>query len=156
MALIHTRYGRLPWSQMLERAEALASTGYPISRAFAQRLAANSNIVQARPALMSLYGSADGTVKREGDIVVNRELASTLSFLKSRGAADFYNGVTSKALIDTAAAQGGRISVGDMRTYRPVTVRANAFPFSGKNVHAAAERTGAGALASAYLSSVAC
>jgi len=151
MALIHTRYGRLPWSQMVERAEALASTGYPISRAFAQRLAANSALVQARPTLMSLYGAADGSVKREGDIVVNRELASTLSFLKSRGAADFYNGVTSKALIDTAAAQGGRISVSDMRTYRPVTVRASAFPFGGKSVHAAAERTGAGALASAFL-----
>lgn len=118
MAVLHARYGRLPWAAHVAPAESAARFGQPISRALARRIEAASGRLAADPALASLLLEADGAPRAEGRLLEQVALAATLSRIRSRGVGDFYGGPVGQRFVDGAAAAGGRITLDDLRDYR--------------------------------------
>jgi gamma-glutamyltranspeptidase/glutathione hydrolase len=74
------------------------------------------------PASRALYCRPDGTPKRVGDRVVNRDLAQVLRLVAKRGDEVFYEGEIARAIEEDMRRHGGLVTARDLREWR--TVRA--------------------------------
>jgi gamma-glutamyltranspeptidase/glutathione hydrolase len=115
MFLLYSRHGKLRWEQLVSNAENIARFGRPVSRALSADLLAAQPILQRDPELRRLFLKPDGTPYREGELLVQHDLSSLLSAIRSRGAGELYNGPVAQRFIDAAAAQGATITIEDMR-----------------------------------------
>jgi gamma-glutamyltranspeptidase/glutathione hydrolase len=115
MFLLHSRHGKLRWEQLVTGAESAARFGRPVSRALAADLLAAQPILERDPQLREIFLKADGTPYREGDILFQRDLSTLLSAIRSRGAGELYNGPLAQRFAEGASAQGGVITIEDMR-----------------------------------------
>jgi gamma-glutamyltranspeptidase/glutathione hydrolase len=115
---LQTTFGKLPWRRVIAPAESLAASGFPISRALSARLNAAKDSVRLDADLAAAFLEESGDLKNAGQIVFNRGLAETLGAIRLGGANGFYGGATASAIASYAAAQGGGISVDDLRGYR--------------------------------------
>ena len=117
LSLLHQRHGRLPWNELLDPAIALAERGIDVDATLAHFLAASAVGLEAgAPPFLD----DQGRVLREGDLLVQPELAATLRALRERGPEGFYQGPVAAALAAGAHAGGGFLTEADLATYRPV------------------------------------
>lgn len=115
MFLLHSRHGKLRWEQLVTSGESAARFGRPVSRALAADLLAAQTILERDPDLRQIFLKPDGTPYREGEILVQRDLSTLLSAIRSRGAGELYNGPQAQRFADSATTQGGIITIEDMR-----------------------------------------
>ena len=120
MFALHARYGSLAWSQLLAPAEQAARLGHPVSRALASDLARVAGPLFNNPEIAAVFGREDGTPLGEGDMLVQLDLASVISQLRTRGAGRLYAADLARTLADAVTAAGGSLTVDDLRDYRPV------------------------------------
>ena len=120
MALLHSRYGRMPWAQLVTPAETRARFGHRISRALAQRLQLQAKRLKADATAAALFLHPDGTALAEAENLVQVELASTLTRIRTRGVSDLYGGKAGQQLLQAAATRGSQITIADLRRYRAV------------------------------------
>jgi gamma-glutamyltranspeptidase/glutathione hydrolase len=102
---LHARYGTLRWEQVLSPAEIFARSGAPVTRAFANDLAANAGALAADPALRALYAPSGATLS-EGTPLVQPDMAVVLGALRQRGPGDLHNGALGRALAQSLQAAG--------------------------------------------------
>ena len=119
MFALHSRYGRLRWGQLLRPAEQLARLGHPVSRALARDLDLAPASLFADPEFAAVFGRAGGGPLREGDELVQSDLAAVLTQLRMRGPAAMYAGKLAGKLIAAVGETGGSLSAEDLRDYRP-------------------------------------
>ncbi|MBL8697695.1 MAG: gamma-glutamyltransferase [Alphaproteobacteria bacterium] len=112
------RYGRQRWEQLVAPAEGLARFGAPVSRALARELAENAGTIAANPDLARVF-RRNGAPLREGDTLVQSDLADTLGQLRSRGAKEFYEGSSAADFVAAARAAGARFGVEEFRGATP-------------------------------------
>ena len=120
MALLHSRFGRLRFGQLMRTGETLARFGHPISRALVRRSASSQQRLAGDPLLRKTFLHADGSNLQEGDQLVQFELASALTRLRTKGIADFYGGELGHRFVEEAQAAGGKVTLEDLRAYRAV------------------------------------
>ena len=65
------------------------------------------------------YGKPDGTPSREGDRLVQPDLAATLERIAAEGPSEFYEGKTGHLIVDAMKRQGGLITLDDLAAYKP-------------------------------------
>lgn len=115
MAALHAQYGKLRWEQVIAPAEGLARFGYPVSRALAADLLAARPILEKDPELRRLF-LRDGVPYAEGQTLVQQDLSTLLSAIRSRGAGEFYNGIFGRQLVKAAQAQGATFTLEELRS----------------------------------------
>ncbi len=120
VALLHSRYGRLPWGQLVAPSEKLARFGHNVSRALAKRLAPRAGKLRADATAAKLFLHADGTPLVESENLVQVELASVLTRIRTRGLSDLYGGVMGRQWLAASTSQGGKATIDDLRRYRAV------------------------------------
>jgi gamma-glutamyltranspeptidase/glutathione hydrolase len=130
MAALYAQFGRLRWQQLVAPAEDLARFGVPVSRALAADLLAGGPKLAADPGLAKIFLKPDGTPYKEGDRLVQSDLADLLEGIRSRGASDLYQGMAAGGFIAGADAAGGKITAQDLSAtkaaWRPaVTIETN-------------------------------
>jgi len=106
MGVIHARHGRLRWEQLVAHGEEFARFGFPISRAFAHDLEAGRSIVGGDPALFRSLSNPSGGLVREGDVITQEALATTLSGIRAKGAGYLYQGAFADRLVEGYARLG--------------------------------------------------
>jgi gamma-glutamyltranspeptidase / glutathione hydrolase len=124
----HREHGRVPWEQIVEPAIAWAEDGWTVrphvSAWWAEDeqmgRAANHERLGFTPASRALYCRPDGTPKRIGDRVVNRDLGQTLRLIAKQGDAVFYEGEIAEAILDDMRRHDGLIAREDLRGWRTV------------------------------------
>lgn len=117
--ILHARFGRLPWPEVISPAENLARFGYTVSRAFATQLAkAGPQIVQD-PVMRQIFTRPDGTVVGEGDRIRQPQLAAVLSRMRANGVGDFYIGSYAHNYAQAVRADGGSLDEQELRNYQP-------------------------------------
>lgn len=92
MGALHARHGAQRWEQLVSPAEKLARFGHSVSRAFARDIAVAKNYLQGDLALLQSLSNRDGELASEGDIIIQDELSSVLSGIRSQGAGYMYQG----------------------------------------------------------------
>ena len=115
LALVHARYGRIAWSQLLGPAESAARFGAPVSRALAHDLAEAPADLVRDPATARIFAPT-GTLIREGDLLVQLDLATILGQLRQKGAGELYLGMLPRMI---AEASQGALPIEALRSYLP-------------------------------------
>ncbi len=110
------RFARLSPKRLFAAAIDLAGNGFPVSGKLAAYAA-------AEPALCCHAGTAaifapQGAALREGQLLVQADLARTMVKLAANGPAELYQGDTGRRLVDFVGAQGGLLSLEDMECHR--------------------------------------
>jgi gamma-glutamyltranspeptidase/glutathione hydrolase len=131
---VHRRWGRLPWSQVVAPAAALARTGAVLP-------AAHSRTLQScAPALAYGEGAAvyqpDGQLLRGGDVLFHPGLATAMDALAEEGPGLFHTGTFAKLLVETVRAAGGALSLADLAGYRVRDTTVDHARLAGHKVHA--------------------
>ncbi|HLF39387.1 MAG TPA: gamma-glutamyltransferase [Burkholderiales bacterium] len=124
----HREYGRLPWEQIVEPAISWAEGGWTVRPHVAYWWADEGQMGRApsperlafTPASRALYCRPDGTPKRVGDRVVNRDLGQTLRMIAKHGDEVFYEGEIARAIVEDMRRHDGLIATEDLRAWRTV------------------------------------
>lgn len=120
MHLLHSQHGKLPWKQLFAWAIRHAEHGHPASRSVAKTLASEAQAIARFPASRAIYMHADGTTLREGETLVQKDLATTLTAIAEEGPRWFYEGAFARACCETLATLGGILTLDDFRSYAAV------------------------------------
>jgi len=94
----HKDHGRLPWRDLFRPAIELAEKGFPISKRLARQIAGARHLLES-PVAGTYFFANDGTPKREGALLVNRDLEDTLGRIAEKGADVFYSGEIAEAIV---------------------------------------------------------
>ncbi len=122
----HREHGALPWARILEPAIHWAENGWTVrphvatwwSDEGAMGRAPNHERLTFTPAAKALYCRPDGSPKRVGDVVRNRDYGQVLRTIASGGADVFYEGELARAIVEDIARHGGMLTAEDLRTWR--------------------------------------
>ena len=113
--LAHKKFGHKPWAELVDPAVKLAADGFTVPYSLAQSL---SNKLTADR--MSQFPDSKRIFLgvQFGEKLVQSELAETLRRIRDRGASDFYEGETAKRLAAAMEANGGLITLQDLKDYQ--------------------------------------
>jgi gamma-glutamyltranspeptidase / glutathione hydrolase len=131
--LLHARYGHMPFETLVVPAERFARFGVSTSRALATDLAVVAGPLMADPAASAVF-SRNGVPLREGDPLVQLDLAATLTQLRVAGVGDLYQGVLARRLEQQSALVGGPLSSSDLRAGLPTLAPALIEPWHSDKV----------------------
>jgi len=109
--------GRLPLPKSLAPAIRLAEEGFSVTPKFRRQINFRLDALRASPAAAAVF-LVDGEVPAEGARIIQRDLASTLRALASRGHDGFYAGEVARKLVAGVRAAGGIWTAEDLRAYR--------------------------------------
>ncbi len=115
LALAHRKYGSKPWAELLAPAIKLAR-GFPVTYSVAQSLK-NSRLLAAFPESRRVF-QRDGRFYEPDELLVQPELGKTLERIARFGAKDFYQGEIARRFAAEMAANGGVITLEDLKNYR--------------------------------------
>ncbi|MFN7115608.1 MAG: gamma-glutamyltransferase [Saprospiraceae bacterium] len=114
MFAAHQKYGKLPMAKLIEPAIRLAKKGYHISESEANRLKNHQELFKKYNELPNPFIKNDW---KAGDLLIQKELARTLTLIKEKGAAGFYEGETADDLVAEMKQGGGIITKEDLKKY---------------------------------------
>ncbi|PAN32274.1 hypothetical protein PAHAL_5G474800 [Panicum hallii] len=112
-----SRYGRLPWRDLVAPAIRLARDGYEVVAYVARALKTSEADVLADPGLRAVF-APQGRVLAAGETCRNPALADALERVAEEGAAAFYGGAVGEAFVRDVRAAGGIVTVDDLRGYK--------------------------------------
>ena len=116
-ALAHQRYGKTPWTRVVEPAVELASEGFIVPRGLAGSLAHELRDFQAYPASVAAFTN-NGKPYVEGERIRQPDLGRTLARVRDQGRDGFYLGETARLLAAAMRSGGGLITEQDLAQYQ--------------------------------------
>jgi len=113
----HKRFGNLSWSRLLNPAIRLALNGFTVTKTLADSLKSNAQKLSATPDGKKIFFKNNQPLS-EGDVLIQKDLAKTLTLIAENGAKGFYEGETAKKIADDMAENDGMITEEDLKQYR--------------------------------------
>lgn len=113
------RFGTLSLPVLMAPAIRLAADGFPLDAALRVAIERQQANMKRFPNLGRIY-MPKGDSPKEGEILRQAELATTLKAIAQEGAAVFYNGWIGEAIVETIRKDGGEMTLDDLKNYRPV------------------------------------
>jgi gamma-glutamyltranspeptidase / glutathione hydrolase len=113
------RFGSMKFSAVAAPAIALARNGFPASDHLAWEIARTAPTLARDPGLKAVFLNPDGTPRKQGDKIVEKDLAATLERLADRPAENFYKGPVAREIAAYLSAHRALLSAGDLAAYRP-------------------------------------
>jgi gamma-glutamyltranspeptidase/glutathione hydrolase len=122
LALALEKYGsgKFTLAELIVPAIKLARDGFPVEDDTADSLPSARDMFKRWPASAKIFLKGDGASLGMGDTLVQADLAATLEAVAAKGPSGFYEGKTAERLIDAIRADGGIMTLDDLKTYRPV------------------------------------
>jgi gamma-glutamyltranspeptidase/glutathione hydrolase len=116
--MAHKKFGKLTWAEDLAPAIAMASKGFPAPYALAESLRTSRSLAN-NPESKRVF-QRDGQFYEQGDTVTFPDLARTLTRIAEKGPDEFYLGETADTLAAAMEANGGLITLDDLKNYKAV------------------------------------
>ena len=118
MVEAHRKYGKLKWADLVQPAIDLARNGFNITKRLASALNYGHNqFIKLNPG--KTYLLKDGGWK-EGDMLVQEDLAKTLELIRDKGRDGFYAGIVAGQIVDEMKNGNGLITKSDLENYHSV------------------------------------
>jgi gamma-glutamyltranspeptidase/glutathione hydrolase len=132
MVTAHQKYGRLKWADLVQPAIDLARDGFKITKRLAEALnGAQADFKERNPG--KTYFIKD-TPWKEGDMLVQEDLANTLELIRDKGRDGFYDGVTADKIIAEMQSGKGMVTKADLAAYHSVWRNAIVGTYKGYKV----------------------
>ena len=114
-----TKYGTLSWQEVLEPAIRLAEEGFVIPHDLANTLASKRyrERLSSNPAAAKVFFKEDKSPYSAGEILIQKDLASTLKELSKNGPDAFYSGKIAQLIVEEMERNGGIITLEDLKNY---------------------------------------
>jgi gamma-glutamyltranspeptidase/glutathione hydrolase len=122
LALAHEKYGsgKFTLAELIAPSIRLAREGFAVDDDTADSLPSAQKMFARWPASAKIFLKGDGASLGSGDTLVQADLAVTLELIAAKGPAGFYDGVTAQKLVDAIRADGGIMTLDDLKSYLPV------------------------------------
>ncbi|KAI8990052.1 gamma-glutamyltransferase [Pilobolus umbonatus] len=131
--LAHKRHGVLPWSSLFESAIRISEEGFEVSDLLYSKLQRSKDWIEQSEEFGKVYAPS-GEIARPGDIIRRPELGKTLRIIAKEGADVFYEGRLAEYMVNATQAEGGILTMEDMRDYRPVIRPVISSTYHGRKV----------------------
>jgi gamma-glutamyltranspeptidase/glutathione hydrolase len=112
--------GKLTLRTILQPAIELAARAMLIADDSADTLPDWHQRLAKWPSSLKIFSRADGASLREGDTLVQRDLAATLTAILEQGPRGFYQGPVAEKLVASIREAGGIMTLDDLKSYQPV------------------------------------
>ena len=123
------KYGKLDFKVIIQPAIDLAEKGFVITKAEAQSFnSARASFIKYNT-VMPVFVSKP--TWKEGDTLVQLELAKTLKLIRDHGMKGFYEGENAKLIVDEMKRGNGLITEEDLKNYKAAERRAIEFEYKG-------------------------
>jgi gamma-glutamyltranspeptidase / glutathione hydrolase len=119
LELAHEKYGRKPWTELVNPAVTLAEKGFPVARWQMDSWKRSAPLLSRFPESQRIFLKG-GAFYDWQETFRQPELARTLGRIAHLGAQDFYEGQTAHRLADAMAKNGGLITLADLHDYKAV------------------------------------
>ena len=117
LELLHKKYGKLRWSELVRPSVRLARNGYELSYAAARGLKSGERLLGQFPESKCIYLN-NGSFYEAGQRLRLPALARTLDRIAKRGPNEFYQGTTARLLATEMAKNGGLVTLADLNAYQ--------------------------------------
>jgi gamma-glutamyltranspeptidase / glutathione hydrolase len=137
LGLAHAKWGKAAWADLVKPAAKLAREGFPVTQSLATSLngqifgresldpaAVPEDLGMQRDRLgdfaasIAAFKKPDGSRWKEGDRLIQRDLADTLDRIAEQGPDEFYTGLTAKKIVAHMEKLGGVIALEDLASYQ--------------------------------------
>jgi gamma-glutamyltranspeptidase/glutathione hydrolase len=112
--------GKITLRAILQPAIELAAKGVLITDDSADTLPDWHRRLAKWPSSAKIFARADGSSLREGDTLVQSDLAATLTAILEQGPRGFYQGPVAEKLVKSIGDAGGIMTLDDLKSYQPV------------------------------------
>jgi gamma-glutamyltranspeptidase / glutathione hydrolase len=124
------KYGKLPFKKLIQPAIDLAEKGFAISR----QDAASFNNIQEDLKKFNTSLPVFYRHWKEGDTLVQTDLANTLKRIRDHGAAGFYEGETASFIVNEMKKGNGIITAADLKNYKAKWRTPHRFQYKGYTI----------------------
>jgi gamma-glutamyltranspeptidase/glutathione hydrolase len=115
----HRRFGRLPWRDLLLPAAEAAEAGVPTNAGQTRVFEAIRVILTSTAEARGVFAPS-GRYVGEGDVIRQPELAAAIERVAESGPGELYGGELGRSVVAHQEATGGRLTMADLRAYRPI------------------------------------
>ncbi len=112
-------YGRLSLKEVLTPAIDQANNGFPVTGRYQKLMGFRSKVVRNYPEAASIFLN-NNEIPVKGHLVVQKDLAQTLSAIAAKGKNGFYSGSVARKLVDSVKKSGGIWELEDLANYNVV------------------------------------
>ena len=135
MWLAHQKYGSLPWSELIKPSIKLAKNGFRLDAFNVKFLNSErySNYLSIDSEAKKIFTRSESTFN-VGDNFIQNDLYKTLKRISFFGAKEFYEGLTSKKIVETMNRTGGIITLDDLKNYKPIEREPIVFDYKGYKI----------------------
>jgi gamma-glutamyltranspeptidase / glutathione hydrolase len=113
---LRTRFGKLPFSDLLAPAIHYAENGYPVTEVIAQGWNGALRTLSANPNAAKTY-LINGRPPKAGEVFKNPDLAGSYRLIAEKGRAGFYEGKTADAILAAEREAGGTMTAADLKEF---------------------------------------
>ncbi|MBS6062702.1 gamma-glutamyltransferase [Criibacterium bergeronii] len=115
------KYGTKSLDELIQPAIDAANNGFAISERQAETFVEEYDRLKIHPSTVKYFFKADGkSTYKDGEILVQKDLAKTLERIKKDGTKGFYEGETADLIAKDMAKNGGLITKEDLKAYKPI------------------------------------
>jgi gamma-glutamyltranspeptidase/glutathione hydrolase len=111
-----TNFGRLPFAMHLNSAALLAENGFVLNATYAKRLAGAADELSQFEGARAIF-CKDSAPYREGDVLVQTDLATSYRAIAEHGIEWFYRGLFAEKAGEWMEAKGGLLTAADLKRY---------------------------------------
>lgn len=143
---LHKEHGSLPLNQLMAAAINYASNGFELLPGEANRHKLAYNDIINDPGFRNQMFKNDSILYQAGETLKQPDLAATLQRIAETNGADFYEGQTAKMIAADMAANGGYVSLNDLKNYKAHDMRYVTTNYRGYQIHTMPAPSGGGLL----------
>lgn len=132
--VIHRRFCTRPFASLLDSAIGYAENGFPLPPGIGRSFASNTAKLAQFPSTAAVLLRA-GTPPKEGDLLVNADLARSLQLVAKGGADAFYRGALARQMVQGLQAGGGTFTEADFAGHQAEVYEPLATTYHGHTVY---------------------
>ena len=142
---LHTKYGKLPWRDLVTPAANLARDGFTVDYMYAAIVSAYAATIKHSPYGAATYFHADGTPVTAGETLKLPVIADTLDAIAAKGAGYMYTGSWAVEAVRSLTAEGGEMTLKDLADYKPEWSQPLHIVYRGRDIYALSGHNSGGA-----------
>lgn len=116
MVQAHAKYGSMAWAELVQPAIELAKNGFAITEMQAREMNRRKEEFQELNPLGTALIKEEGEWAA-GDVLIQSDLAKTLTLIRDKGRAGFYEGEVAELIVEEMKRGNGIISLEDLKNY---------------------------------------
>ncbi|KAL6230095.1 hypothetical protein BDW75DRAFT_234669 [Aspergillus navahoensis] len=123
LELLHSKYGSLPWSVLVQPAIDTARNGFPVGRdlvRYMESAVGDGEDFLVNDPSFAIDFAPNGTRVKLGDTITRKRYANTLETIAAEGPDAFYSGPIAEYMIKALHAANGTMTLEDLHNYTAV------------------------------------